>query len=416
MTNAIDIINERKIIKDSNNTEYINIYQYNLSHIYTPSEGGTGITNYTIGDLLTATSATTLSVLSDIATENVLLSAGVNTPPIYGKVNLATTVDNVLPIANGGTNISSYTTGDLLYASGTDILGSLASVATGNVLLSGGVGVIPSYGKVNLTSMITGILPVANGGTNLTTYTTGNLIYASGATTLAKLADVAIGSVLLSNGVGVAPSYGKVNLTTAVNNILPIANGGIGVSDLPLGLLISDGSVISSIGIGSAYNIIGYNSGSVSFMPSAFLRSITSTSSSSTVVCGSFIPDDNTVPINSEGTQILFITYSALVANSTLIIQVFVNVSCNSALNIILALHRSGISGAIAVGYVNTGAGVGNGAIIARYIPPNTSSGSYSVRCGTASATAYMNAAADGNVRFNGTLTSRMVITEYTTN
>jgi hypothetical protein len=40
----------------------------------------------------------------------------------------------------------------------------LADVATGNVLRAGGVGVAPAYGKVNLTTDVTGVLPFGNGG------------------------------------------------------------------------------------------------------------------------------------------------------------------------------------------------------------------------------------------------------------
>jgi hypothetical protein len=54
---------------------------------------------------------------------------------------------------------------------------------------------------------ISGVVPVAQGGTNITSYTVGDLIYASGATTLSKLADVAAGQVLTSGGVGVAPVW-----------------------------------------------------------------------------------------------------------------------------------------------------------------------------------------------------------------
>lgn len=41
----------------------------------------------------------------------------------------------------------------------------LAAVATGNVLISGGVAAVNSWGKVDLTAHISGILPMANGGT-----------------------------------------------------------------------------------------------------------------------------------------------------------------------------------------------------------------------------------------------------------
>jgi hypothetical protein len=62
----------------------------------------------------------------------------------------------------------------------------------------------------------------------LVPYAVGDLLYASGATTLSKLADVAVGNVLISGGVGVAPSWGKVALTTHVSGILPPVNGGDG--------------------------------------------------------------------------------------------------------------------------------------------------------------------------------------------
>jgi hypothetical protein len=142
----------------------------------------------------------------------------------------------------GGTGLTSYTVGDLIYASGTTALSKLADVATGNALISGGVGVAPSYGKIGLTTHVSGTLPVANGGTNLTSYTVGDLVYASGATTLASLADVATGNALISGGVGAAPSYGKIGLTTHVSGTLPIANGGTNGTATPTSGAVAYGS------------------------------------------------------------------------------------------------------------------------------------------------------------------------------
>lgn len=81
-----------------------------------------------------------------------------------------------------------------------------------------------------LKSPTTHIQAVNYGGTNLTSYTIGDLIYASGPTTLAKRADVAIGNVLLSGGIGIAPIYGKVDLTTHITGILPTANLKYGIT------------------------------------------------------------------------------------------------------------------------------------------------------------------------------------------
>ena len=89
------------------------------------------------------------------------------------------TLTSALPAASGGTGQNSYTTGDLLYASGATALAKLADVATGNALLSGGVGVAPAWGKIGLTTHVSGTLPVANGGTGTSTaFTTGSIVFA----------------------------------------------------------------------------------------------------------------------------------------------------------------------------------------------------------------------------------------------
>lgn len=75
---------------------------------------------------------------------------------------------NPLAVTSGGTSFSSYAVGDLLYAATSTTLAKLPDVATGNALISGGVGVAPSYGKIGLTTHVSGTLPLANGGTNAT--------------------------------------------------------------------------------------------------------------------------------------------------------------------------------------------------------------------------------------------------------
>lgn len=75
---------------------------------------------------------------------------------------------STVPVSQGGTGLASYTAGDLIYASGSTTLTKLAAASTGNVLLSG---TSPSWGKVGLTTHVSGTLPVANGGTGVTTST-----------------------------------------------------------------------------------------------------------------------------------------------------------------------------------------------------------------------------------------------------
>lgn len=101
---------------------------------------------------------TTVDALGTMSTQNAA-SVAITGGSITGITDLA--------VADGGTGISSYTIGDILYASASGVLSKLADVATGNALISGGVGVAPSYGKIGLTTHVSGTLPVVNGGTGV---------------------------------------------------------------------------------------------------------------------------------------------------------------------------------------------------------------------------------------------------------
>jgi hypothetical protein len=103
--------------------------------------GGTGFASYAVGDLLYANTTTTLAKLPDVATGNALISGGVNTAPLWGKIGLTTHVSGVLPIANGGTNGSATpTAGAVAYGTGT-AYGFTAAGTAGQVLTSAGAGV-----------------------------------------------------------------------------------------------------------------------------------------------------------------------------------------------------------------------------------------------------------------------------------
>ena len=60
----------------------------------------------------------------------------------------AVVVAGTLGTGYGGTNIISYTTGDILYASATNVLSKLASTTSGYVLTAGGVGVAPAWAEL----------------------------------------------------------------------------------------------------------------------------------------------------------------------------------------------------------------------------------------------------------------------------
>ncbi len=133
------------------------------------------------------------------------------------------------PTAAPGTNTTQLATTAFVLANAG--VGSVTNVTASAPLASSG-GATPDIS-------ITGTVPVANGGTGITSYAIGDILYASAATTLAKLADVATGNALISGGVTTAPSWGKIGLTTHVSGILPAANGGTGIDNSTRTLTIS---------------------------------------------------------------------------------------------------------------------------------------------------------------------------------
>lgn len=133
------------------------------------------------GNVVRATSPTLVTpVLGTPTSGN--FSTGTFTWPTFNQNTTGTAagLSVTLVATSGGTGQSSYAVGDLLYASTTTALSKLADVATGNALISGGVGVAPSYGKIGLTTHVSGTLPVANGGTGTATgFTTGSVVFAA---------------------------------------------------------------------------------------------------------------------------------------------------------------------------------------------------------------------------------------------
>jgi phage-related tail fiber protein len=161
----------------------------------------------------------------------------------------ATKITGILPVANGGTglNSSAAANGQLLIGNSTGFTLATITGTANEIVVTNGAGSITidiasTYvGQNSITTLGTigtGVwqgtaVGAGFGGTGLTTYAVGDLLYASASTTLARLAGVATGNVLISGGVATAPSWGKVQLAAAgshVTGILPVANGGTGLN------------------------------------------------------------------------------------------------------------------------------------------------------------------------------------------
>ena len=106
----------------------------------------------------------------------------------------------------------------------------------------GSTGLTLTGGAITTSGTLTlgGTLAVASGGTNLTSYTTGDILYASGGTTLAKLAIGSAGQVLkVASGI---PSWATdANAGGTVTSITLAADSGSGTAITSSGTFTFDG-------------------------------------------------------------------------------------------------------------------------------------------------------------------------------
>jgi hypothetical protein len=195
--------------------------------------GGTGITSYAVGDLLYADTTTTLAKLADVAVGNALISGGVAAAPSWGKIGLATHVDGTLPVANGGTGITSFGTG-VATALGVNTGSAGAFVVNGGALGTPASGTLTNCTFPTLNQNTTGTaaglsatLAVASGGTGQTTYTNGELLI--GNTTGNTLAKATLTGT--SNQITVTNGAGSITLSTpqAIGTASSVQHGSLGI-------------------------------------------------------------------------------------------------------------------------------------------------------------------------------------------
>lgn len=166
----------------------------------------------TIGEITTTASRVLISSAGGVPQWDTSLPSGttLNGNAIYAA---GTTV----AVADGGTNITSYAQGDLLYASATTTISKLAKDTNATRYLSNkGANNNPSWSQITLTDGVTGTLPIGNGGTNASSFTAGNSLIVTNAANTALAAATAItGSRALisdANGIPVASSVTSTEL------------------------------------------------------------------------------------------------------------------------------------------------------------------------------------------------------------
>ena len=200
--------------------------RYYINYGDAPAIAGTGLTNN--AGTFNVNTSQNISTLSNLATNGLVTTTG-------GTGALSVVAS--LPVTQGGTGLTSYTTGDLLYANGVNSLAKLGIGTNGQILtsngtsiawapnssasLSGGVaGAIPYQSGVGVTGYTaagssgqfltsagtgapptwTSIIPVTSGGTGAATLTSNAILLGNGTGAVQTVAPGTTGNVLVSNG------------------------------------------------------------------------------------------------------------------------------------------------------------------------------------------------------------------------
>jgi len=195
-----------------------------VSGILPTAHGGTGNANGTVAKLTTARTIQT----------NLGITTAVN---FDGSANITPGVTGTLPIANGGTgNTTGLAASATKLATGRDIQTDLGSTTAATF-----------DGTDDIAPGVTGVLPIANGGTGNTTG------LAASATKLATARTVLVSLASTSS----ASFNGTANITPGVSGILPVANGGTGNANGTVAKLTTARSIQTNLGSTTAASFDG---------------------------------------------------------------------------------------------------------------------------------------------------------------
>jgi hypothetical protein len=212
---------------------------------------------------------TTLSADTDVtlSTTNGAANQARNAIILWTASNGATTRNITAPAQSKAYLVINAGTGSIVIRGAGPTTGiTLPAGTRALVAWSGSDFVKVASNPAVLTTDVSGILPVANGGTGLATLTANNVILGNGTSTPAFVAPGTNGNVLTSNGTtwvsGPAPTTGVTAVSVATaNGFAGTSSGGstpiLTMSTSITGLLQGNGTAISAVTVGSGLSFSG---------------------------------------------------------------------------------------------------------------------------------------------------------------
>ncbi len=204
--------------------------------------------HHNIVTLLVQTSITALANAGKLYAKDVSAKAELHYKDEDGN-EIQITTGGAINLSSG--KFASQAQGDVFYASSGTAIARLAKDTNATRYLSNtGTNNNAKWAQINLANGVTGALPMANGGTSLSTIAKGEILHASAANTLAALAVGNAGKVLRANGAGNAVSWGsnmKIGTYTGNGNAGRAVTHGAGFS--PSAIIVTSPGATRDIGI-----------------------------------------------------------------------------------------------------------------------------------------------------------------------
>ncbi len=251
---------------------------------------------------------------------------------------------------------------------------------------------------------------VTNGGTGTTSFAVPYAIICGGITNIDPFQTTGTagtsGQALISAGAGALPAYGT----------LSIAGGGTGAASLSSGVIQSNGSILSSLGIGSTNQVIQNVAGTVGWAFTNILQMVSTSTTAIVDTASSVIPDDDTIPQNTEGTQILTLAITPKSASSNLLILFATGGTPTGSDAAIAALFVDSTANALAAQYISASASAEaySGTLEYFVASASTTSRTYKIRIGCSSSATSFKVNGNGSGRvFGGVASTMLIIIEF---